>query len=112
LQWEEPFGLIAVEAMLSGTPVLGFARGSFPEIVDEGITGYLAPPDDVAALARLASRLAGFDRAACARRARERFSAAVMTDGYEALYRRLVAQPRAPRRPPGVTPPSVRAGAP
>jgi glycosyltransferase involved in cell wall biosynthesis len=91
LQWEEPFGLVAIEAMLCGTPVLGFARGSFPEIVEEGLTGFLAPPDDVEALARHAARLAGFDRAACARRARERFTAAVMTDAYEALYHRAIA---------------------
>jgi glycosyltransferase involved in cell wall biosynthesis len=91
LQWEEPFGLVAIEAMLTGTPVLAFARGSLPEIVDEGITGFLAPPDDVAALARIASRLGSFDRAACAARARRRFSAAAMTDAYEALYKRITA---------------------
>ena len=89
LQWEEPFGLAAVESMLCGTPVIGFARGSFPEIVDEGETGFLAPPGDVEALARLASSLRGFDRRACAARARERFSTGVMTARYEALYARL-----------------------
>jgi glycosyltransferase involved in cell wall biosynthesis len=94
LQWEEPFGLIAIEAMLCGTPVLGFARGSFPEIVEEGITGFLASTDDIATLARRAAELDGFDRAACARRARERFTASVMTDAYEALYRRLCTPSR------------------
>jgi glycosyltransferase involved in cell wall biosynthesis len=92
LQWEEPFGLVAVEAMLCGTPVLGFPRGSFPEIVDEGVTGFLAPPDDVEALGRIAAGLADFDRRACAARARERFSTAVMVDAYEALYRRVRAR--------------------
>jgi glycosyltransferase involved in cell wall biosynthesis len=94
LQWEEPFGLVAIEAMLCGTPVIGFARGSYPEIVEEGVTGFLAPPGDAAALARLVARLDGFDRRACARRARERFTTAVMTDAYEALYERLVARSR------------------
>ncbi|WP_437951106.1 glycosyltransferase family 4 protein [Sorangium sp. So ce296] len=93
LQWEEPFGLIAVEAMLCGTPVLGFRRGSFTEIVDEGITGFLAAPGDGARLAAIAAGLARFDRAACARRARERFSSAVMVGKYEALYR-AVSGPR------------------
>lgn len=93
LQWEEPFGLIAVEAMLCGTPVLGFRRGSFPELVDEGVTGYLAADGDIETLARVAKGLAGFDRAACARRARERFSAKVMVSAYEALYQSL-ARPR------------------
>jgi glycosyltransferase involved in cell wall biosynthesis len=102
LQWEEPFGLVAVEAMLCGTPVLGFPRGSFPEIVEEGLTGFLAPADDVEALGRLAAGLAGFDRRACAARARERFSTARMAAAYEALYarlaRRAVTAPARPRR--------------
>jgi glycosyltransferase involved in cell wall biosynthesis len=90
LCWEEPFGLVAIEAMLCGTPVLGFARGSFPEIVEEGVTGFLARPDDVDGLAALASRLGRFDRAACARRARERFGVSVMAQAYEALYARVL----------------------
>lgn len=94
LQWEEPFGLVAIEAMLCGTPVVGFARGSYPEIVDEGVTGFLAPPGDAAALARLVARLDRFDRRACARRARERFTTAVMTDAYEALYARVISRAR------------------
>ena len=98
LQWEEPFGLVAIEAMLCGTPVLGFARGAFPEIIDEGLTGFLAEPDDPATLAQRARALDGFDRAACARRARERFGAAVMTTAYEALYRRLLARSRSTDR--------------
>lgn len=92
LQWEEPFGLVAIEAMFCGTPIVGFARGAFPEIVDEGVTGFLAPDDDVSALAALASGLGRFDRRACARRARERFSIAAMTDAYERLYARVAGR--------------------
>lgn len=98
LQWEEPFGLVAVEAMLCGTPVLGFRRGSFPELVDEGVTGHLVDDGDVVALARAARALATFDRAACARRARERFSARAMVSAYEWLYRSL-AGPRQAEHP-------------
>ena len=91
LQWEEPFGLIAIEAMLCGTPVLGFARGSFPEIVDQGVTGFLCD-GNIEELARRARGLESFDRAACARRARERFSKETMVARYDALYRELSAQ--------------------
>ncbi|MDI1481209.1 glycosyltransferase family 4 protein [Polyangium sp. y55x31] len=92
LLWEEPFGLVAVEAMLCGTPVIGFARGSFPEIVDEGVTGFLVQPDDLEALARVARspELARFDRARCASRARDRFTTSVMATAYESVYRRAV----------------------
>ena len=93
IQWEEPFGLAAIEAMLCGAPVIGFARGSFPEIVEEGLTGFLVTEGDVAGMARVARSLAGFDRAACAARARERFTTAVMTTAYEAIYRAARAEP-------------------
>jgi len=108
LTWEEPFGLVAIEAMLSGTPVIGFARGAYPEIVEEGRTGFLAPPGDVAALARLLGRAASFDRRACARRARERFSTAVMTDAYEALYARVAFHEPARRAAATAPAPSAR----
>jgi glycosyltransferase involved in cell wall biosynthesis len=88
LQWEEPFGLAAIEAMLCGTPVIGFGRGSFPEIIDEGVTGFLV--EDAAAMTRIAGALERFDRAACARRARERFSTETMVTAYEELYRTVV----------------------
>jgi glycosyltransferase involved in cell wall biosynthesis len=101
LRWEEPFGLVAIEAMLCGTPVVGFARGSFPEIVDEGITGFLVPDGDLDGLARTLRQLSHFDRAACARRARERFSIEVMTDAYERVYRELLAGGRRAPRPAG-----------
>lgn len=86
LQWEEPFGLIAIEAMLCGTPVLGFRRGALPEIVDEGVTGYLVDPGDITGLARRAADLRALDRAACARRARQRFDARAMVGAYASLY--------------------------
>ena len=97
LRWEEPFGLVAIEAMLCGAPLLGFARGSFPEIVDPGVTGFLAPPDDSDELTRMVRSVGDFDRAACARGARERFSTEVMTDNYERLYREVLSGRRAPR---------------
>jgi glycosyltransferase involved in cell wall biosynthesis len=82
--WEEPFGLVMIEAMLSGTPVLAFARGAVPEIVDDGVTGFLCRDvDDMAA--RLAA-IGTFDRAACRRRALERWTSARMVRDYVAVY--------------------------
>lgn len=87
IRWEEPFGLIAIEAMLSGTPVIGFPHGSFPEIVDEGVTGALVSDKDE--LVEAIHRIDRLDRRACASRARQRFSAARMASEYEALFESL-----------------------
>lgn len=87
IQWEEPFGLVMIEAMLAGTPVLAFGRGSAPEIVEEGITGWVC--SDVEGMAaRLASLRAGhFDRLRCRRRASELFARDRMVRDYLAIYR-------------------------
>jgi glycosyltransferase involved in cell wall biosynthesis len=86
--WEEPFGLVAIEALACGTPVAGFARGALPEILDER-TGVLAEPDDVAGLGTRIGVAAGLSRAECRRRAERRFSLAAMTDAYVETYRDL-----------------------
>jgi glycosyltransferase involved in cell wall biosynthesis len=84
IQWEEPFGLIAIEAMLAGTPVIGFARGSFPEIIDDGVTGILVTnAREMARAVRLSTQI---DRKACAERARERFNADRMAADYEDVF--------------------------
>jgi glycosyltransferase involved in cell wall biosynthesis len=82
-----------IEAMLCGTPVLAFPRGAAPEIVDEGVTGFLVSGvDEMAAVLR---SLDGFDREACRRRAQSRFSAARMVADYARLYV-AATQARAP----------------
>jgi len=89
IDWEEPFGLVMIEAMLSGTPVLAFARGSVPEIVEDGVTGFICRDvDDMAARLRA---IGSFDRAACRRRALERWTAARMVQQYVALYESVTA---------------------
>jgi glycosyltransferase involved in cell wall biosynthesis len=88
IQWEEPFGLVMIESMLVGTPVVAMPRGSVPEVVEEGITGFV-----VRNTAEMASRLreiGSFDRRRCRRRAIERWSSLRMTTEYEAVYERLV----------------------
>lgn len=90
LCWEEPFGLVMIEAMLCGTPVIAFPRGAAPELVDEGVTGLLVR-DEQEMASRLA-QLATFDRARCQRRARARFSSDRMVREYEELYLSLATR--------------------
>ncbi|MHB1844811.1 MAG: glycosyltransferase family 4 protein [Deltaproteobacteria bacterium] len=87
IAWEEPFGLVAIEAMLCGCPVIAFPRGAVPELVDEGVTGCLVRSVEELALA-LRVKLPMLDRARCRERARERFSVERMTDRYLGLYAR------------------------
>ena len=85
--WPEPFGLVSIESLACGTPVLARRVGALPEIIREGVDGFFG--DDVAAMAFYADRLGGLDRVAIRERVIERFSAARMTDRYEELYARM-----------------------
>jgi glycosyltransferase involved in cell wall biosynthesis len=93
IRWDEPFGLVMIEAMLSGTPVVAFPRGAAPEIIDEGVTGFLV--DGVEEMSAVLARLGGFDRMACRRRAQARFGAARMIHEYERIYALAAAGARA-----------------
>jgi glycosyltransferase involved in cell wall biosynthesis len=87
LQYPEPFGLVPIEAMACGTPVLGVRIGAVPELVEPGVTGYLAESWD--GLPALVPDALALDRREIRKRARERFDYTKMVDGHEALYRRL-----------------------
>ncbi len=91
VDWEEPFGLVMIEAMLSGTPVLAFARGAVPEIVDDGVTGYICRDADEMAARLRAIATGRFDRARCRAHALERWTAVRMVRDYVALYERVHA---------------------
>ena len=90
--WEEPFGLVVAEALACGTPVAAFHRGALPDILGSA-SGRLARPDDVADLARAIREAGDCDRRACRAQAEALFDAAVMIDGYESLYREMLAVP-------------------
>ncbi|MCT8000290.1 glycosyltransferase family 4 protein [Sphingomonas sanguinis] len=90
INFDEPFGLSVVEAMACGTPVIAIRRGSMPELIEDGVNGFLVDTVDeaVAALARIDT----IDRAACRNIAATRFSVDRMADRYLALYRSILGR--------------------
>ena len=94
IAWREPFGLAMIEAMACGTPVIAMRHGSVPEVVEEGVTGFVV--EDEAGAAVAARRLSMLDRARVRRVFDERFTAHRMAADYLAVYRRLIAEPEAP----------------
>jgi glycosyltransferase involved in cell wall biosynthesis len=96
IDWPEPFGLVMIEAMACGTPVIAFRRGSVPEVLEDGVTGYIV--NDVEEAVRAIDRLDGLDRAAIRRRFEQRFSAARMMRDYVSLYESLASVSAGGRR--------------
>jgi glycosyltransferase involved in cell wall biosynthesis len=88
--WDEPFGIVMAEALACGTPVLGFKRGSVPEVVQHGVNGYLCDtPEEMAAFTK---DIQNINRADCRRIAEEKFSSGTIGNQYEELYKRMVAK--------------------
>lgn len=95
IEWEEPFGLALIEAMLSGCPVIAFARGSVSELVEPGVTGFIVESvEEMARHIRPGGAVDAFDRHACRLRAVERFSREQMVVQHERLYQRVLARRR------------------
>lgn len=90
IQWEEPFGLAMVEAMVSGTPVIATANGAATEVVDPGVTGWLA--DDVDDMVEVFQHVKNIDLKRCVEQASRRFGPAQMADGYLQVYERAIEQ--------------------
>lgn len=88
IDWPEPFGLVMIEAMACGTPVIAFNRGSVPEIIDVGVTGYIVDGIDEAVAA--VDRVTDIDRARCRATFEQRFSATRMARDYVKFYTDLV----------------------
>jgi hypothetical protein len=95
IDWPEPFGLVMIEAMACGTPVIAFDRGSVPEIIENGMTGFIVANEDEAVLAL--SRLPEISRAVVRHRFEQRFTARRMAKDYVGVYRHLVEAPTAVR---------------
>jgi glycosyltransferase involved in cell wall biosynthesis len=91
INWPEPFGLVMIEAMACGTPVLAFRHGSVSEIVDQGVTGAVVDTMDEAV--KMLPRVIALDRRAVRRRFEQRFSSARMAADYVAIYRSLLKRP-------------------
>ncbi len=96
IDWPEPFGLVMIEAMACGTPVIAYNRGSVPEIVEDGVTGFIVE-DEPGAIAAI-RRLGELSRAAIRERFEARFTARRMATDYLAVYRSLGAERRSPLR--------------
>jgi glycosyltransferase involved in cell wall biosynthesis len=90
IDWPEPFGMVTIEALACGTPVLAMNRGSVPEILRHGISGLVGNSLDE--LVALAPMIGDLDRHACRREAERRFSSDIMADGYEQVYQRVIAE--------------------
>jgi glycosyltransferase involved in cell wall biosynthesis len=97
IAWREPFGLVMIEAMACGTPVVAFGNGSVPEVLEEGVTGYIVHSEEEAVAAlREARRL---DRTRIRARFEQRFSAQKMARNYLQVYAKLIHAGRSLRQP-------------
>ncbi|HEX9695719.1 MAG TPA: glycosyltransferase family 4 protein [Actinomycetota bacterium] len=90
IQWPEPFGLVMTESMACGTPVLAFPNGAAPEVIVDGVTGYL--PETIDEMVACIERLDRIDPAACRAHVEKNFGAATMVAGYEQIFERLRAR--------------------
>jgi glycosyltransferase involved in cell wall biosynthesis len=88
INWPEPFGLVLIESMACGTPVVAYRHGSIPELVEEGVTGFIV--DNIDDAVKALAKVQRFDRQRCRQIFEERFSAQRMADDYMRIYKRLI----------------------
>jgi glycosyltransferase involved in cell wall biosynthesis len=89
ITWREPFGLVTIESMAAGTPVIAMNLGSVPEVVADGVSGYIC--NNVAECIEAVAKVPTLSRAACRQYVANRFGVEQMADGYEAVYRQILA---------------------
>lgn len=105
IQWDEAFGLVMIEAMACGTPVIAYNRGSVPEIVRDGLTGFIIDPDNedrpgkggwvikkqgIEGLVEAVKRIGEIDRIACRKHVEDHFTAERMVENYEKVYKQII----------------------
>ena len=90
IDWPEPFGLVMIESMACGTPVIGWPCGSVPEVIDDGITGFIV--DDIESAVDAVAMTASLDRHLVRRRFEKRFTAARMATDYLKVYEALTEE--------------------
>ena len=95
-KWDEPFGLVAAEALATGTPVIAFRRGALEEVVADGETGFVVPPGDVNGAAQALKRIGSIRRQACRRHAESHLSLERSLDAHVRLYERVRRRAPAP----------------
>jgi glycosyltransferase involved in cell wall biosynthesis len=88
INWDEPFGLVMIEALACGTPVIGLRRASVPEVVEDTVTGFVV--DDVDGMVEAIDRIGEIDRRRCREAAERRFDADRMVDDYERHYLQVI----------------------
>jgi glycosyltransferase involved in cell wall biosynthesis len=88
IDWPEPFGLVMAEALACGAPVVARRRGAVPEVLTDGVTGLIGETDEE--LVQLCQHIGKLGRATCRAEALRRFAPPIMTEGYEAVYARLL----------------------
>ena len=93
IDWPEPFGLVLIEALACGTPVIAFGRGSVPELIEDGVTGFIV--DNIEQAVAALPKVRRLDRNRCRQTFEQRFSVTRMTDDYLKIYRRAIEDQRA-----------------
>ena len=89
IDWPEPFGLVMIEAMATGTPVIAWRKGSVPKVIDEGVTGFVV--NSIEGAVRAVGQISDLDRSAVRQRFEARFTASQMASKYLAVYEELLA---------------------
>jgi glycosyltransferase involved in cell wall biosynthesis len=92
IHWEEPFGLVMIEAMACGTPVIAYNRGSVPEIIEDGKNGYIVEENDIDGMVNAVKNIGKIDRKYCRESVKKRFSIEKMVSGYEKVYKKVIAE--------------------